>query len=172
MPANYTVIYHHPKGGTATFIYEDGEMSALAKGLDSEQFWVFKQVKALLLRNDEDDLAIASRMMAEYGFSAQVAQALPDLLAPVPVAASAEPTEEEIFGPYRRPQGDTFPIFQRMRHNEGEVAWRDPANPPVRVEAAPSVAEEETLITPFAAQPFTRSGEVHWRESDDDDHHA
>ncbi|MBA3824898.1 MAG: hypothetical protein H0X24_13505 [Ktedonobacterales bacterium] len=55
MATNYTVIYTHPSGGTATFIYEDGELSSLAKGLDAEQFWVFKQVKSLLLRNDEGD---------------------------------------------------------------------------------------------------------------------
>lgn len=172
MPAMYTVIYHHPNGGVATFIYENGEMSALARGLDSEQFWVFKQVKALLLRNDDDDLYLATRMMAEYGFTAQVARALPDLLAPVPVAASAAAEEEETYGPFRKPQGDTFPIFQRMQHNEGEIAWRDPSNPPARVEAATPATTEEIPITPFAAHPFTRHGEVHWRESDDDTHHA
>ena len=72
MPENYEVTYTHPGGATATFIREDGELDALAKGLDSEQFWVFKNVKSLLVRNDEDDLREANRLMASVGFAHNV----------------------------------------------------------------------------------------------------
>lgn len=74
MPVNldsYEVIYTHPGGAVVTFVRQGGELDALAKGLDSEQFWVFKNVKALLVRNDEDDLAEAGRLMAGLGFSSR-----------------------------------------------------------------------------------------------------
>ncbi|MGH2514506.1 MAG: hypothetical protein ACRDHP_02520 [Ktedonobacterales bacterium] len=85
MPENYEVMYTHPGGATATFIRHDGELDALAKGLDAEQFWVFKNVKALLVRNEEDDLAEASRQMRQIGFVAAVRE----LRAPVPAAVAA-----------------------------------------------------------------------------------
>ena len=69
---NFEAVYLHPGGATATFIRHDGELDALAKGLDSEQFWVFKNVKSLLVRNEEGDLAEASRLMRQVGFTAQV----------------------------------------------------------------------------------------------------
>lgn len=86
MPENYEVIYTHPGGATATFIRHDGELDALAKGLDAEQFWVFKNVKSLLVRNEPDDLAEASRQMRQLGFVASVRE----IKAPV-AAAVAEP---------------------------------------------------------------------------------
>jgi hypothetical protein len=72
MADNYEVIYIHPSGATATFIRQGGELDALAKGLDAEQFWIFKQVKALLVRNDPGDLQESHRLMASVGFSPQV----------------------------------------------------------------------------------------------------
>jgi hypothetical protein len=72
MPENYEVIYTHPSGATATFIRQGGELDALAKGLDAEQFWVFKQVKSLLVRNDEGDLEEAHQLMASVGFAHSV----------------------------------------------------------------------------------------------------
>jgi len=72
MPENYEVLYTHPSGATATFVRQDGELDALAKGLDAGQFWVFKNVKALLVRNDEGDLHESNRLMAEIGFQAHV----------------------------------------------------------------------------------------------------
>ena len=53
------------------------------KGLDSEQFWVFKNVKALLARNDPGDLREAQRMMEGMGFTALVREitVAPDLAA-------------------------------------------------------------------------------------------
>ena len=47
MSENFEVVYTHPSGATATFIRHDGELDALAKALDAEQFWVFKTVKTL-----------------------------------------------------------------------------------------------------------------------------
>ncbi|HEX8034937.1 MAG TPA: hypothetical protein VF510_13865, partial [Ktedonobacterales bacterium] len=61
MSENFEVVYTHPSGATATFIRHDGELDALAKALDAEQFWVFKNVKTLLVRNDEGDLAESNR---------------------------------------------------------------------------------------------------------------
>lgn len=85
MPENYEVMYTHPGGAIATFVRQGGELDALAKGLDAEQFWVFKQVKALLVRNDPGDLEDANRMMATVGFAAAVRViAVPQ---PVPAAA-------------------------------------------------------------------------------------
>ena len=68
MPENYEVMYIHPGGAVATFVRQDGELDSLAKGLDSEQFWVFKNVKSLLARNDEGDLEEANHLMAGIGF--------------------------------------------------------------------------------------------------------
>jgi hypothetical protein len=86
MPENYEVIYTHPGGATATFVRQGGELDALAKGLDSEQFWVFKQVKALLARNDLGDLGEANRMMAGIGFANMVKEIT--LAAPAPSVAA------------------------------------------------------------------------------------
>ena len=72
MPENYEVVYTHPSGATAIFTRHDGELDALAKSLDSEQFWVFKNVKALLVRNDAGDLEESNRLMREIGFVANV----------------------------------------------------------------------------------------------------
>lgn len=81
MPENYEVIYMHPSGATATFIRQDGELDALAKGLDAEQFWVFKNVKALLVRNDAGDLEEATRLMARVGFVGHVREIIAPQLA-------------------------------------------------------------------------------------------
>ena len=86
MPENYEVIYTHPGGATATFIRHDGELDGLAKGMDAERFWVFKNVESLLVRNETDDLAEASRQMRQLGFVASVRE----IKAPV-AAAAAEP---------------------------------------------------------------------------------
>lgn len=83
MLENYEVIYTHPGGAVATFTRRDGELDALAKGLDAEQFWVFKNVKALLARNEADDLDQATRLMTGIGFSARVRE----IIAPTPAAA-------------------------------------------------------------------------------------
>jgi hypothetical protein len=85
MRENYEVIYTHPGGAVATFTRQDGELDALAKGLDAEQFWVFKNVKSLLARNDAGDLDEATRLMSAIGFTGMVR----DIVAPVPAAAPA-----------------------------------------------------------------------------------
>jgi hypothetical protein len=72
MPENYEVVYTHPSGATAIFTRHEGELDALAKGLDAEQFWVFKNVKALLVRNEENDLDESNALMAQIGFRANV----------------------------------------------------------------------------------------------------
>lgn len=90
MPDNYEVIYTHPGGATATFVRQGGELDALAKGLDSEQFWVFKQVKSILARNDPGDLAEANRMMAGIGFLPMVHEITPARPAPSVAAMRAE----------------------------------------------------------------------------------
>jgi hypothetical protein len=72
MPENYEVVYTHPSGATAIFTRHEGELDALAKGLDAEQFWVFKNVKALLVRNDEEDIDESNALMAQIGFRASV----------------------------------------------------------------------------------------------------
>ncbi|MGO8946809.1 MAG: hypothetical protein ACLQUY_03905 [Ktedonobacterales bacterium] len=72
MPENYEVVYTHPSGATATFTRHDGELDALAKGLDAEQFWVFKNVKSLLVRNDDGDLNDSNQQMRAIGFTASV----------------------------------------------------------------------------------------------------
>jgi hypothetical protein len=82
MPEDYEAVYTHPGGATAVFTRRDGSLDAVARGLDSEQFWVFKNVKSLLVRNDEEDLDEASRLMARAGFTAHVR-----VLEPVAVAA-------------------------------------------------------------------------------------
>lgn len=83
MAENYEVVYSHPGGATATFIRHDGELDALAKLLDSEQFWVFKNVKSLLVRNEPGDLEESNRLMAAIGFTPQVRE----ILTPPPVTA-------------------------------------------------------------------------------------
>ena len=87
MRENYEVIYTHPGGAVATFTRQDGELDALAKGLDAEQFWVFKNVKSLLARNDAGDLEEATRLMSAIGFTGMVR----DIVAPVVAATAREP---------------------------------------------------------------------------------
>lgn len=87
MLENYQVVYTHPGGAVATFSRQSGELDALAKGLDAEQFWVFKNVKSLLARNEAGDLEEATRLMGGIGFSARVRE----LVAPVAVASVREP---------------------------------------------------------------------------------
>ncbi len=87
MRENYEVIYTHPGGAVATFIRQDGELDALAKGLDAEQFWVFKNVKSLLARNDAGDLEEATRLMSAIGFTGMVR----DIVAPVPAVPARGP---------------------------------------------------------------------------------
>jgi len=94
MPENYEVVYTHPSGATAIFTRHDGELDALAKALDAEQFWVFKNVKALLVRNDAGDLEESNQLMREIGFTANVrviTQPAPTIpLAREPVVVGAE----------------------------------------------------------------------------------
>ena len=94
MSENYEVVYTHPSGATATFIRHDGELDALAKALDAEQFWVFKNVKALLVRNDEGDLAESNRLMAQIGFTATVRELVtPQAVAVAEPVFAVEPVE-------------------------------------------------------------------------------
>jgi hypothetical protein len=94
MPENYEVVYTHPSGATAIFTRHEGELDALAKALDAEQFWVFKNVKALLVRNDAGDLEESNQLMREIGFTASVRVITqPEANLPVarePVMAAAE----------------------------------------------------------------------------------
>lgn len=90
MPEDYEAVYTHPGGATAIFTRRDGSLDAIAKGLDSEQFWVFKNVKTLLVRNEEGDLEEATRQMAAIGFTAQVRRLEP-VLARATAAPAAEP---------------------------------------------------------------------------------
>jgi hypothetical protein len=85
MRENYEVIYTHPGGAVATFTRQDGELDALAKGLDAEQFWVFKNVKSLLARNDAGDLQEATRLMSAIGFTGMVRE----IVAPEPATVAA-----------------------------------------------------------------------------------
>ena len=87
MPENYEVVYTHPSGATAIFTRHEGELDALAKGLDAEQFWVFKNVKALLVRNEEGDLDESNSLMAQIGFRSNVRI----ITQPAAAAAVAEP---------------------------------------------------------------------------------
>lgn len=112
MSENFEVVYTHPSGATATFIRHDGELDALAKALDAEQFWVFKNVKALLVRNDEGDLAESNRLMRQIGFTATVRE----LVAPqaaavaVPEPAFAVAPAEAHAGPHL-PGPSYWPLF-------------------------------------------------------------
>ncbi len=92
MAEDYEAVYTHPSGAMAIFTRRGGSLDAVARGLDAEQFWVFKNVKALLVRNDEEDLAEATRQMAGIGFSAQVRALEP--LAPGAVPPAALPMHE------------------------------------------------------------------------------
>jgi hypothetical protein len=93
MAEDYEAVYTHSGGATAIFTRRGGSLDAVARGLDSEQFWVFKNVKALLVRNDEGDLADATRQMASIGFIAQVRVLEP--LAPGALPAALPIHEEE-----------------------------------------------------------------------------
>lgn len=173
MPRDFTVIYTHPRGATATFIYQGGELSALAKGLDAEQFWVFKQVKALLLRNEEHDLRLASRMMADYGFTAQVSQPLPDLLAPIAPARPAIRRAEDRPVTFRPPPRGDFPTANGIAGQISEMHWREATPPselpPHRAKPLPMpVATPESDETPIVAwkpTPIHQISEIRWRES-------
>ena len=92
MLENYEVVYTHPGGAVATFTRQGGELDALAKGLDAEQFWVFKNVKSLLARNEEGDLGLATSQMGAIGFSARVREIV------TPVAAPATPVRAPVAG--------------------------------------------------------------------------
>jgi hypothetical protein len=87
MPENYEVVYTHPSGATAIFTRHEGELDALAKGLDAEQFWVFKNVKSLLVRNDSGDIEESNRQMREIGFRSNVRV----ITRPEAAAVAAEP---------------------------------------------------------------------------------
>ena len=100
MPENYEVVYTHPGGATATFIRHDGELDALARGLGAEQFWTFKQVKSLLVRNDPEDLDLATQQMAAAGFSARVRVITTPVPVIEPVYAPAVAAEEVHVGPH------------------------------------------------------------------------
>ena len=175
MPRDYTVIYTHPSGATATFIYTSGELSALAKGLDAEQFWVFKQVKALLLRNEEDDLALASEKMREHGFTTQISQPLPDLLAPV--VPTRAPSKQAIAPEYYfRPLpdlGNAFPSFGPGTQ-VSEIHWRESppavAVPPHRapgLKLPPPDENNAQPVAPYVAPTASQVSEIHWRETND-----
>jgi hypothetical protein len=100
MPENYEVVYTHPSGARATFVRHDGELDALAKSLDAEQFWVFKNVKALLVRNESGDLDEASRLMAEIGFTPAVRQLTRPVVEAVPEPVFVEAPAEAHAGPH------------------------------------------------------------------------
>lgn len=166
MLKNYTVIYSHPGGATATFIYEDGELSSLAKGLDTEQFWVFKQVKAYLLRNDEIDIAIASDMMAKMGFSSHIMNPLPDLLAS-PTAHDQSVSSDEAVQVFFRHIPEVV-LEEPTSLGIDEIHWREkhPSNdvpphkaPPVKVAA---VLRGHSVDN--GAAPATQIDEIHWHE--------
>jgi hypothetical protein len=172
MPRNYTVVYTHPDGGSATFIYENGELSALAKNLDPQQFWIFKQVKAYLLRNDEDDLQIATRMMAEYGFTAQIMNPLPDLL------ASPDELAEDDIPPIHYRTLPSYAIRFSPVQTVSEIHWREEDRnkvsemPPHKRPAVkvPSASQNDYQSTPKPYKPATNSkqtvSQIHWREND------
>lgn len=177
MPQQYTVVYSHPRGGTATFIYQGGELSALAKGLDPEQFWVFKQVKALLLRNDEGDLELATRMMAQHGFQAQVMRApLPDLLASVQPTAPRKPAAAAPpavrFRARFAPAYD-YPVYKRAQQIS-EMHWREggyvPVPPPHRAPSLPIPPAAPNYtggVNPWHATQTPQISEMHWRAPED-----
>lgn len=181
MPKNYTVVFSHPSGASATFIYENGELSSLAKGLDAEQFWVFKQVKAYLLRNEEDDIAISTKMMADHGFTAQVMQPLPDLLAPIQEArapVSAELEDEEPVIRYRRTP-DAANDYPDAAQTVSEIHWREGnvtptlpphRQPPVAVPAGARVAGAAGSVKAWhpTEGPAQTVSEIHWREGDNE----
>jgi hypothetical protein len=100
MPENYEVVYAHPAGAMATFVRHNGELDALAKSLDAEQFWVFKNVKSLLVRNEPGDLEEASRLMYEIGFTSTVRQLTRPAEEVVPEPVFAEVPAEAHAGPH------------------------------------------------------------------------
>jgi hypothetical protein len=113
MADNYEVIFTHPTGATATFVRQGGELDALAKGLDSEQFWVFKNVKALLARNDPGDLREAQRMMEGMGFMALVREitVAPDLAAMREEVFAGTAAEAEHGAHAHAPQPSFWPVL-------------------------------------------------------------
>jgi hypothetical protein len=113
MAEDYEAVYTHPGGATAIFTRRGGSLDAVARGLDAEQFWVFKNVKALLVRNDEDDLADATRQMAGIGFTAQV-RALEPLApgaAPAPLAIPEETHAAAYHEGPHAPAPSYWPLF-------------------------------------------------------------
>jgi hypothetical protein len=110
MPENFEVIYTHPSGATATFIRQGGELDALAKGLDAGQFWVFKNVKALLVRNEEDDLAESNRLMSGIGFTPLVREIVAPRQVEAPQPAYAGVVEEQHTGPHL-PSNSYWPVL-------------------------------------------------------------
>lgn len=119
MPEDYEAVYTHPSGATAVFTRRDGSLDAVARGLDSEQFWVFKNVKALLVRNDEGDLDEASRQMAAIGFAAHVRKLEP-VMARAAVGVAVAPAggyepvieeAEEHAGHPHAPEPSYWPLF-------------------------------------------------------------
>jgi hypothetical protein len=181
MSRSYTVIFHHPSGAIATFTYENGEMTALAQGLDASQFWIFKQVKAHLLRNEEDDLSIAIQMMAEQGFTAQVTN---PLFTPVSSPSAPRPfldKEEDTPQISYRTLPD-YAISYSPTQTVSEIHWREhdvkPKLPPhkmpaVKVPSATTILAKDTKAnngdsyTDDTNKQQTVS-EIHWRESERD----
>jgi hypothetical protein len=119
MAENFEVIYTHPSGATATFVRQNGQLDSLAKGLDAEQFWTFKQVKTLLVRNDTSDLAESNRLMEALGFTALVREITP--MAPAPSMAdlrdealAGTSTGEHEAAHGHAPQPSFWPLFLAM----------------------------------------------------------
>lgn len=179
MPQQYTVVFTHPRGGTATFIYQMGELSALAKGLDPEQFWVFKQVKSLLLRNDEGDLEHAKQMMARHGFESHVTRApLPDLLATAPATLPRHAATQAPMVRFRRPPAWEYD-YAVYKHNPqvSEMHWREgdhaPAMPlpPHKAPALPVPEDvpfaQTGAVAPWKPATTPQVSEMHWREPED-----
>lgn len=115
MLENYEVVYMHPGGAVATFTRQGGELDALAKGLDAEQFWVFKNVKSLLARNESGDLQESTRLMGSIGFSAKVREITAPVAAAVatrePAAVAAAPAAEAHAPGIHLPGPSYWPLF-------------------------------------------------------------
>lgn len=111
MRDNYEVIYTHPGGAVATFTRRAGELDALAKGLDAEQFWVFKNVKALLARNEGGDLEQATQLMSGIGFTALVRDIVTPVVAAPAAAPVAAPAHAEAHGHFHLPNPSYWPLL-------------------------------------------------------------
>lgn len=127
MSENFEVVYTHPSGATATFIRHDGELDALAKALDAEQFWVFKNVKTLLVRNEEGDLAESNRLMAQVGFTATVRELVtPQAAVAVPEPVFAVEAAEAHAGPHL-PGPSYWPLLLAASATLALGAWLAPS---------------------------------------------